>query len=349
MRRSYRAAYDAYSRRVLDRIADREARREIAEDPDYQPRTYMQGVAGRPQRLFYARQFGGPGDFSLVYRVTWSGVEKVLLDVRRRSTEAASWTVESATPSYDGKHVVAGLQRDGSEQPYLEILDVDRGEVLPDRLTADNEPRLHWHPDGRSVFYSTTGGDVYEHALGGGADRLMFGASMPELKIPKTSYVSVSAAIGSRWLMGDLAPGAIGFPGAVRRAARARGRRPAIKVHEAFRYAPGEPIASARLYPVPAPSSVVANRVVRDRQAGDEHRAMPVLRPQRHRAWIAIASAGVDSRENSSRTGRSGHPPTIAGPAKERTGLGLRPASSRCLCAHRERARHIRRSGALNR
>jgi len=39
----------------------------------------------------------------------------------------------------------------------------------------------------------------------------------------------------------------------------------------------------------------VANRVVRARQAGDAHHAMPVLRPHEHRASIAIASADVNS------------------------------------------------------
>ncbi len=210
--RAYLAAHDAYARGVLDRIEGREAlRKEVAEDPDHQPTAYMQGVAGRPPRLFYVRQLGD-GGHSLVVREGWGGRERVLLDVGRRETADATWTVETAYPSDDGEHVLASLQRNGSERPHLELVDVDRGTSAPAGVEASNEAQITWHPDGRSFFYSRPGGDVYQHALDGGADRLVFGASVPGLGTSKEAYAGVYPAAGSRWLTAMAHPGTSGSP-----------------------------------------------------------------------------------------------------------------------------------------
>ena len=105
------------------------------------------------------------------------------------NTWASDEVLVFAVPSPDGALVAFGKSVGGAHEAVTQVLDVETGQVLPDRPRGTSHESLVWRPDGSGFFYAAypdpgdvPAGDesqwhaVYEHGLGSGRpDRRIFG------------------------------------------------------------------------------------------------------------------------------------------------------------------------------
>lgn len=126
------------------------------------------------KRIFYTRAHKEAEPAVLLDPNEWAEVE----------------TIAGISPSRDGRLLAFGTARGGDENPVVRILNVETGELLPDRLRGWKQYVGSWMPDGSGFFYTAkplagevSPGDeeywhaVYFHRLGTPpeADRKVFG------------------------------------------------------------------------------------------------------------------------------------------------------------------------------
>lgn len=79
------------------------------------------------------------------------GKNRCLLDPR---TIGKHVSIDYFSPSYDGKYLVVGTSFGGSENSTISIIDVDKGETLPERITRTQYASPSWSSDSRSFYYA---------------------------------------------------------------------------------------------------------------------------------------------------------------------------------------------------
>lgn len=109
------------------------------------------GVELHNGRAFYKKTLGGENVGKLYVREGYTGPEKLLFDPTTYTKEGNT-VVQSFLPSWDGRHVVLGLTAAGAEYSELRILNVDTGQLLPEKIYPSWGP-YGWHPDNQSFFY----------------------------------------------------------------------------------------------------------------------------------------------------------------------------------------------------
>ncbi|MDX1661337.1 MAG: prolyl oligopeptidase family serine peptidase [Gemmatimonadota bacterium] len=150
---------DAYARRFVRRIADREAIGERIERIARVRRLTAPRAAG--DRLFYLRfpAAGGPGTSpGTVLHVRPRGApggraDRVLIDpVAEGAPDDAS--LSRGIPSPDGTRVAYGITRGGSRWETIRIRDVESGTDSGDELVGVRRgSRVSWAPDGEGLYY----------------------------------------------------------------------------------------------------------------------------------------------------------------------------------------------------
>ncbi|HZI76002.1 MAG TPA: hypothetical protein VFD73_18645, partial [Gemmatimonadales bacterium] len=115
------------------------------------------GVLGTPEpagkHYFYLRRDGSENHPVLYWRAGVAGEDRVAVDPNQLSpsgTIALDWYY----PSRDGRLLAYGLSEDGSEESVLHVLEVERGELLPDRISRMRAASLAWLPDASGFYYT---------------------------------------------------------------------------------------------------------------------------------------------------------------------------------------------------
>jgi prolyl oligopeptidase len=121
---------------------------------------------GKPFRIFRIRRFpdgtlfyeklASGQNIPKLYVRTADGRERLLVDPEAiESADRQHFSINSYSPSADGRFVVYGLAKGGSEQTVLHIKNVNTGKDLAETIdhieTAYNVPQ--WLPDGSGFFY----------------------------------------------------------------------------------------------------------------------------------------------------------------------------------------------------
>lgn len=106
--------------------------------------------------LFYLKLPTGQNIPKLYVRYANISDEKLLIDPEKiKSDNKQHFSIDSYSASPNGKYVVYGLAKGGSEQTILHILEVKTGKKLAETIknieTAYNKPS--WLPDGSGFFY----------------------------------------------------------------------------------------------------------------------------------------------------------------------------------------------------
>jgi prolyl oligopeptidase len=159
----------------------------------------------------------------LVVRDGWDGADRVLVDPSRRNSQSSHTAIDFAHPSPDGRYVAYGVSTAGSENDTIEIIEVESGRILPDRIDRTQQPRISWRPDGRSFFYwrraepnvGATPAEWYKgsatflHIIGKdpGSELPVIGAPTRELGIGSHYITWVEVTPGSRWALAGATPG----------------------------------------------------------------------------------------------------------------------------------------------
>ena len=94
-------------------------------------------------------------------RVREGGADRDLFDVESLVEAGRAAALTWWTPSPDGRFIALGLDIGGREEPTLRILDVERGELLPDRVERCSQLRPAWLPDSSALFYSWLGDGAF--------------------------------------------------------------------------------------------------------------------------------------------------------------------------------------------
>ncbi len=102
-------------------------------------------------RFFYKKILAGQNVSKLYYRDGWDGTEKLLFDPGTYKTGVVT-TINSFSPSWNGKYVVLGLTSGGAEWSELRILKVDPGTLLPESFYP-SEGANGWLKDNQTFFY----------------------------------------------------------------------------------------------------------------------------------------------------------------------------------------------------
>lgn len=180
--------------------------------------TDMAWASGARAAIPRDRSTGNAADGSTGSALT----ERALIDVNMLSpdgTIALDWWY----PSKDGKYVAFGTSANGSENSTLQVIEVETGRLLPEKIDRTRAANLAWLPDNSGFYYTRypRPGDVppgeeaynrqvFFHALGNAAPD---GQNDP-LVFPATGYTldpqhwpGVMLSHDGRWLLVDVSHG----------------------------------------------------------------------------------------------------------------------------------------------
>jgi prolyl oligopeptidase len=142
----------AYTRAYLDAIPGREQIRERVREL-----LALKPVISEPwnvgDRYFFLKHYENQEQPVIVVKNGLFGDETVLVDPALRAT-GESTAVAISTISPDGRFLAYSVRQGGTDHSSLEILDLNRGKVLPDCLPDGFCSGIAFAPDGSGFYYS---------------------------------------------------------------------------------------------------------------------------------------------------------------------------------------------------
>lgn len=115
--------------------------------PQIGMRTYEAG------RIFYRKTMPGENVGKLFYRERANGTEQLLFDPTTYIA-GKTLTIQSASPSYDGKKIAIAYSEQGAEVSTLRVMDVDTKQFLKDSIYPASFGGASWTFDNNSFYYS---------------------------------------------------------------------------------------------------------------------------------------------------------------------------------------------------
>ncbi|MEA3139929.1 MAG: prolyl oligopeptidase [Gammaproteobacteria bacterium] len=102
----------------------------------------------------------GADNFKLFVRQGASGADRVLIDPTLMGSSKSHVSLDWWRASPDGKYVVYGLSKDGSEDSLLHVLTVADGKDLPETIPNTEGANPQWLDDASGFFYTQLTGAV---------------------------------------------------------------------------------------------------------------------------------------------------------------------------------------------
>ena len=107
---------------------------------------------------FIQQRPAGADNFRLLVRS--GGHDRVLVDPTALAAHGGHWSMDWWKASSDGRYIVYGLSRDGSEDSTLHVLSVANGRVLADSIPNTQAAVPQWLDDASGFFYNQLTGAV---------------------------------------------------------------------------------------------------------------------------------------------------------------------------------------------
>jgi prolyl oligopeptidase len=142
---------NAHTRAVLDLIPGRAALLKRIQQLSGDTAS-TRGVQRAGGRLFFEQRPAGADNFKLF--VQEGGINRVLIDPTANSGATTHQSLDWWDASPDGKRVVYGVSRDGSEDSVLHVLDVADARDLPEHITNAEGAEPSWLEDSSGFFYN---------------------------------------------------------------------------------------------------------------------------------------------------------------------------------------------------
>jgi prolyl oligopeptidase len=118
------------------------------------------GVQRAGGLTFFAQRPLGADNFKLFVREGGAGHDRVLVDTTKASGTDGHVSLDWWRASPDGRHVIYGLSKNGSEDSTLHILAVANGSELPEHIANTQAANPRWLDDGSGFFYNQLTGAV---------------------------------------------------------------------------------------------------------------------------------------------------------------------------------------------
>ena len=103
-------------------------------------------------RLFFEQQPAGAQNYKLFVKDE-TGSSSILIDPTVLTIDGGHVSLDWWEPSPDGRRVVYGLSRAGSEASTAHVIDVGTGRILDERIPDTDFGATGWLPDGSGFFY----------------------------------------------------------------------------------------------------------------------------------------------------------------------------------------------------
>ncbi len=110
--------------------------------------------------LFFTQRPKGADNFKLFVRQGGQGANRVLVDPTLSSDANSHMSLDWWRASPDGRHVVYGLSKNGSEDSLLHVLTVDDGSLLTEQIPNTQGANPQWLDDSSGFFYNQLTGAV---------------------------------------------------------------------------------------------------------------------------------------------------------------------------------------------
>src|ERR1700691_4892286 len=110
--------------------------------------------------IFFTQRPLGADNFKLFVRGTSSGQDRVLVDPTKAGGLQGHVSLDWWHASPDGRYVVYGLSKNGSEDSTLHVLTVADGHDPPERIANTQDANPQWLDDGSGFFYNQLTGAV---------------------------------------------------------------------------------------------------------------------------------------------------------------------------------------------
>jgi prolyl oligopeptidase len=108
-------------------------------------------------RIFHQRRLPGQAQYQLVVREA-DGSDRVLVDPASRAPSGRAASLDWWAPSPDGRRLACGISVAGNEAAVGQVVDVDSGRWLDDRLADAPYAAVSWLPDSSGFFYNRFAG-----------------------------------------------------------------------------------------------------------------------------------------------------------------------------------------------
>lgn len=155
----YLKGQNAHARAVLDALPARgrllRRIRELSGDAVSTSRVQRAGGL-----TFFAQRPQGADNYKLFLRHGPSGGDRVLIDTTQARGITGHVSLDWWQASPDGRYVVYGLSKNGSEDSTLHILSVADDAELPERIADTQDASPQWLDDGSGFFYNQLTGAV---------------------------------------------------------------------------------------------------------------------------------------------------------------------------------------------
>jgi prolyl oligopeptidase len=143
----------AFARKVLDAIPGRKTLlQRIATLSGDAAVTYAVQTGGK--RVFYEKRPAGADNFKLFCREGLAGAERLLVDPTTIKVDGKHVSIDWWTAAPDGRYVAYGQSVAGSEMAVTHVIDVDSGQLLPERIERTPLIPAAWLPDSSGFFYT---------------------------------------------------------------------------------------------------------------------------------------------------------------------------------------------------
>ena len=205
-----------YSRAYLDRLPMRAQLLKRFEELS-ETGVRVSGIQRAANLYFYYRQAPGENDRRLYVRDGFKGTEHLLIDPDKLSSPGKRYSIDSYSPSFDGKFVCYTVSLGGSENGEMRVVETATGRDLGERIDRARFGAGAWMPDGRSFLYNRLQklaegapptdlyqkSRVYLHVLGANpdADRVVFGYEVdPNIKLGPTPLPFAFVPVNSKYV-----------------------------------------------------------------------------------------------------------------------------------------------------
>ncbi len=205
-----------YSRAYLDRLPIRTQLLKRLEELS-ETGIRVSGIQSAANLYFYYRQAPGENDRRLYVRDGFKGTEHLLIDPEKLSSPGKRYSIDSYSPSFDGKYVCYTVSLGGSENGEMRVVETATGRDLGERIDRARFGAGSWMPDGRSFLYNRLQklaegapptdlyqkSRVYLHVLGANpdTDRAVFGFEVdPKIKLGPTPLPFALVPVNSKYV-----------------------------------------------------------------------------------------------------------------------------------------------------